>query len=129
MAAAPVLTKVSLQNVILTGNNTYSGGTIINGGLLQVGNATTTGSLGTGPVTNNASLIFNLSGTSTMVNNIANASGSTMTNSGSRNQTFSGVIGGAGTVTQSGTGTTILHGTNIYTGATAILSGALQLAL
>ncbi len=121
------LTKVSLQNVILTGNNTYSGGTVVNGGVLQVGNGGTTGSLGTGAVTNNASLVFNLGGTSTMANNITNASGSTMTNSGSGTVTFSGVISGAGKFTQSGTGTAIFTGADIYTGATAITNGALQL--
>ncbi|MBU3608920.1 beta strand repeat-containing protein, partial [Polynucleobacter nymphae] len=47
---------------LLTGNNTYTGTTTINSGAtLQIGNATTTGSLGSGAVTNNGSLIFNRS--------------------------------------------------------------------
>ena len=123
------LTKDSADIAILTGNNTYSGNTIIasGGGTLQVGNATTTGSLGTGSVTNNATLIFNLSGSSAMVNAINNVTGSTMTNVGSGTTTFTGGISGAGTLTQAGAGTTVLAATNSYSGATTIQNGALQL--
>ena len=46
----------------LTGNNLYAGTTTINAaGTLQVGNGGTTGSLGSGSVTNNATLAFDFS--------------------------------------------------------------------
>jgi autotransporter-associated beta strand protein len=47
----------------LTGNNTYGGGTVIAAGIVQVGNGGSTGSLGTGPVTDNSQLVFNSTGT------------------------------------------------------------------
>jgi RHS repeat-associated protein len=87
----------------LTGTNAYSGGTTISAGTLYVGNYTSTGTLGSGAVVDNAALVFNRSGTAT----IANA------------------ISGTGTVTQTA-GTLILTGANTYSGGTTINDGTLQ---
>ena len=89
---------------IFTGANIYSGGTTISAGTLQIGNAGTTGSI-TGNITNNAALIFN------------------RTNS----YTYAGDISGTGSVTQAGTGTTILTGDATHTGTTTISAGTLQI--
>jgi len=89
---------------LLTGNNTYAGGTTINSGaILQVGAGGTVGSIG-GNVIDNGALTFNRSD----------------------NITFGGVISGIGTLTQSGIGALTLSGTNTYTGATAVNSGTLN---
>ncbi len=40
--------------------------------------------------------------------------------------TYTGVVSGTGSLTQAGTGTTILTGANTYTGATNVNSGTLQ---
>ena len=90
----------------LTGNNTYSGVTTINNGVLRIGQGTATGSLGTGNTTDNGSLIFN------------------RTNS----LTYGGVISGSGTVVVQ-TGTVTLTGNNTYNnggtlGSTTISNGA-----
>src|SRR5581483_8797522 len=53
--------KLSGGTVILTGNNSYLGGTTIDGGTLQVGAGTTTGAVGSGSITNSGTLIFNRS--------------------------------------------------------------------
>jgi autotransporter-associated beta strand protein len=89
---------------ILLGNNTYTGGTFINAGTLQLGNGGTTGSI-IGNVVNNGALIFNRSDTAT----------------------FGGVISGPGNVQQNGSGTTVLTAGNTYTGGTIINAGTLQL--
>ena len=47
----------------LTNNNTYGSGTVINAGILQVGAGGASGTLGFGPVTDNAKLIINRTGT------------------------------------------------------------------
>jgi autotransporter-associated beta strand protein len=99
------LLKQGAGNLTLTGStNNYGGGTTISGGTLQVGNGGTTGSLGSGAVSDTASLVFDLS-SGTVANNIS---------------------GTGGTLTQAGSGTLILTGTNSYTGTTTISSGTLQ---
>ena len=65
------LTKSGAGALSLTGTNTYSGGTLISAGTLQVGNGSTTGTLGSGDVTNNATLKFDLSADATFANNIS----------------------------------------------------------
>ncbi|MDA8481057.1 autotransporter-associated beta strand repeat-containing protein [Citrobacter sp. Awk 4] len=91
-------------STILTGNNSYSGGTTISAGTLQLGDGGTTGSI-TGNVTNNGALTFNRSDETT----------------------FSGVISGSGHVTQMGAGKTLFTGTHTYSGDTTISAGTLQL--
>ena len=98
------LTKNGPGNWILGGNNTYSGGTLINNGTLQVG-ASPNGALGSGSVINNAALVFNRTGTLVVPGNIT----------------------GSGSVTNGGTGTVILAGNNAYTGQTIINAGTLQI--
>ena len=72
---------------ILTGASSYTGGTTISAGTLQIGDGGTAGSIA-GDVTNNAMLAFNRS----------------------NSMTFGGAITGAGSVQQNGAGTTILTG-------------------
>ena len=99
------ITMNGLGTVVLAAANSYSGLTTISSGTLQVGAAGTTGSLGTGPVTDNAALVFNRSDAITQA--VA--------------------IGGSGTLTQIGNGTLILMASNTYSGATTISAGTLQL--
>ena len=87
---------------VLTGDNTYTGGTIINAGTLQLGNGGTAGSI-TGNVIDNGILAFNRSDSFA----------------------FAGVISGSGIVQQNGTGTTVLVGENTYAGGTHLNGGIL----
>lgn len=96
------LTKVGAGTLTLIGTNSHTT-TTVSAGTLQIGSNGTTGSLGTGAVTNDGTLAFNRSNSLTVANDIS----------------------GTGNVTQSGSGTTILTGTNSY-GTTTISSGTLQ---
>lgn len=98
------LAQIGSGTTTLSGTNTYSGGTTISAGTLQVGNGATSGSI-TGDITDNATLAFYRSDTST----------------------YGGVISGTGAVMQQGVGTTILTGANTYSGGTTIAAGALQI--
>jgi autotransporter-associated beta strand protein len=99
------LTKNGPGKWVLTGTNTHSGGTTIANGVLQIGNAGGSGSIGSGTVVNNAVLDFNRTGSLTV----------------------SGAITGSGSVTSDGTGTVILAGNNSFTGGTTINAGTLQI--
>lgn len=98
------LTKNGSGTQILTGNSSYTGGTTISDGTLQLGNGGTSGII-TGNVTDNATLVFNRSD----------------------NIKFSGSISGSGAVTQSGSGIDTLSASNSYSGATTVNSGTLVL--
>ena len=89
---------------IFTANHNYTGLTTIDGGAtLQLGNNTSTGSI-VGDVVDNGTLAFNRSDT----------------------LTYAGKIYGTGGVTQAGSGTTVLSGSNTYSGATNINAGVLS---
>jgi filamentous hemagglutinin family protein len=98
------LTKTGAGSTVLTAANSYSGTTTVSTGVLQIGDGGTSGTLGTGAVIDNASLVFNRSNTMTVVN----------------------AISGTGSLMQSGTGTTILTSDNSYIGTTTITGGTLQ---
>jgi fibronectin-binding autotransporter adhesin len=79
------LVKDGAGEVILTAANTYTGGTTVVAGTLQLGDGGTSGSI-VGNVVDNGNLTFNRSDA----------------------VTFEGIISGTGSIAQSGTGTTIL---------------------
>src|SRR5205807_473705 len=68
------VTKAGTGTFTLTGSNSYTGVTTVTSGTLQIGNGGTTGSLGSGGVTDNSSLVFNRSD-SLSVNNVIGGSG------------------------------------------------------
>jgi autotransporter-associated beta strand protein len=98
------LTQAGTGSLTLLGSNTYSGGTTISEGTLQVGNGGGAGSM-TGAVLDNGTLALSRSDTAT----------------------FAGVISGSGGLAELGPGTWVLTGANTFSGATTISSGTLQL--
>jgi fibronectin-binding autotransporter adhesin len=95
----------SFNTLTLTGNNTYTGVTTVSAGTLQIGAGGVTGTLGSGAVTNNTSLVFNRSDAVTVAS----------------------TIGGLGSLQQAGTGTLTLSGNNSYSGGTTVSAGTLTL--
>ncbi len=91
---------------ILTGNNTYTGTTLIQSGTLQVGNGGTSGTLGTGAWINNGNLAFNRFD----------------------DLTLDKAISGTGSVTKLGSNTLTLTGNNTHSGGTIVNSGILSVA-
>ena len=90
----------------LSGNNTFTGTTLIEAGELRIGAGGTTGTLlGNGLVSNNATLSFNRSD----------------------ELLFGSLISGSGRIVQLGNGTTTLTGNNTFQGPSIIRNGTLQL--
>ncbi|CAN5383688.1 hypothetical protein BH09VER1_BH09VER1_07200 [soil metagenome] len=97
--------KQDSGTLTMSSTNGYNGTTTISGGVLQLGNGGTSGSLdGTTAITDNALLVLNRTDASTI----------------------SVGITGTGALTQIGSGTTILSGANTFTGTTTISAGTLQ---
>jgi autotransporter-associated beta strand protein len=83
----------------LGGTNSYTGGTTVNGGILQ---GTTTSLQGN--IANNSAVVFNQASTGT----------------------YAGVMSGGGVLGVTGGGTLTLTGANSYTGGTLVMAGTLQ---
>lgn len=98
------LFKSGSGKLTLTNTSTYSGGTAISAGTLQIGEGGTSGSLGSGAIANGGSLILKRSDLLTLSNSIS----------------------GIGSLNQSGGGTTTLSGAATYTGTTTVNAGVLN---
>ncbi len=96
------LEKTGAGTLTLSGTNTYTGGTTISAGTLQLGDGTTDGSV-TGDITDNAALVFD---------NTADLP-------------YDGAIDGTGSLTKTGAGTLRLTGELSYIGGTTVDQGTL----
>jgi autotransporter-associated beta strand protein len=102
------LSKNAPGTLILEGVNTYTGGTSIASGDLQLGSGGTSGTFGSGDVSifGGSSVQFNRSDRIEVPNNIT----------------------GGGDINQIGSGRTILSGTNTFTGSATVTAGELTVA-
>ncbi|MGA2033040.1 MAG: autotransporter-associated beta strand repeat-containing protein [Thermoguttaceae bacterium] len=129
MSGSGSLTKTGNDTLVLTGNNTYTGGTTVNGGELSIGTDSNIGGP-TSPITFNGG-ILQVTG-----NALANLDSHSVNwssfNGGfdisANNNTFavSQVIGGTGSMAKYGGGTLILSGSNSYSGGTTVNAGTLR---
>ena len=116
------LTDASSGLLILTGANTYTGGTSIFFGTLQVANDL---ALGSGPISMATVTTLQAGAATVSLSNAVGLTGfDTIDNNGNA-LTLSGVISGVGSLTEIGAGTLTLSGTNTYTGGTTIAGGTL----
>ncbi|MCE0811109.1 autotransporter-associated beta strand repeat-containing protein [Buttiauxella sp. S04-F03] len=95
-------TKLGKGTLTLTQDSSFAGLTTISDGVLQLGNGGTAGNVG-GNIVDNATLAINRSDTFTL----------------------NGDISGSGRVWQQGSGTTILNGSNTWSGITLVEKGTL----
>ena len=145
------LTKNGPGTLTLTNSNTYSGGTTLSAGTLNINNANALGAM-TGVFTMNGGTIDNTSGAAlTTVNYpqawnadltftgtndldlgsgpaVMNASRQVTTTTAGRTLTVGGTISGATfSLTKAGLGTLTLSGTNTFTGGTTLNAGKLNI--
>ena len=103
-SSALSLVKAGNGTLQLNGVNNYSGDTTVSGGILQIGQETSS-SLGGGSYAGNISL----------------SSGTTLRLWSKDNEELSGTISGDGNIEIANGGTTILSGNNTYTGKTSVI--------
>jgi autotransporter-associated beta strand protein len=119
------LLKQGSGPLTLTGANTYTGGTNLNGGVLAVNSD---GNLGSGALSFNGGTLEALAAgggiTSTKAITL-NALGGTFLADAGTTSTLSGAISGVGSLTKDGAGTTIFTGANTYGGGTNLNAGVL----
>jgi autotransporter-associated beta strand protein len=119
------LTKISSGTLILSGVNTYTGGTVINKGVLAVSADANLGDPG-GAVMLNGGVLQMLGSFASNRNFVLGASSGTIDTNG-YSDTLSGAISGAGGLTKIGAGTLTLGGANTYSGGTFVNAGTLQM--
>lgn len=98
------LTKTGTGTLILSGANTYTGGTSLNAGNLDIGNGSTSGIL---------------------PGNCVSATGTMVRFFRSDNLTYTGVISGLGVMVKDGAGTLFMTGNNTFSGTTTINDGGI----
>ena len=121
ISGAGTLNVLGTGRLLLSGTNTYTGGTNIQSGSLLV---TGDESLGTGALTiGNAKFVtgYDMSSARQMI--LSHANSTVDVESGEL--TWNGVISGSGALNFDGTGRLVLTGANTYTGGTNIMEGTL----
>ncbi|WP_019657296.1 autotransporter outer membrane beta-barrel domain-containing protein [Variovorax atrisoli] len=119
------LVKVGSGTLTLSGANTYTGGTALRQGRLNLGNSQ---ALGTGALSMDDDTTLGFSADGLTIANAIQLTGTTdpIIDTGAFNATLSGAISGGGFITKEGTGTLTLSGANVYTGATNVAQGTLK---
>ncbi|MCH7228502.1 beta strand repeat-containing protein [Haloferula sp. A504] len=135
------LTKAGDGVAVISGNNTYTGGTNVDGGVLQLGasdvipDTTDSGDVsvtGTLDLNGNSDTIWALNGSGT-VDNTADATTSTLTvGDFGKSGTFSGTLQNSGVgatlnLEKIGAGNLVLSGANTYSGTTTVSNGSLEI--
>jgi len=132
--AGNALTKTGAGTLILQNAETYSGGTIVSGGTIQLGSG---GSLlSASPLTVQGTGTFDLGGNSQTIGALSDGGVSTGTITSSSGTptlsvgsgTYSGMMSGNISVTETGSSTLTLSGANSFTGPTTVNSGTLVAA-
>jgi fibronectin-binding autotransporter adhesin len=119
------LVKVGTGALTLSGANTYTGGTALRQGRLNVAH---NDALGTGALTMDDDTTLGFAADGLTIANAIQLTGKNdpVIDTGAFSGTLGGGISGGGFITKEGTGTLILLGTNTYSGSTNVAQGTLR---
>lgn len=137
LSAGGSLTKTGDGTLILSGANTYTGGTMIDDGTLVLGDDDALGAAAGSIYVNGGNASLNLNGHSPEVGAVVLTNGSIVTGSGAAtltagsytvmNGTVSANLAGYGGLTKITNDLVTLTGTNTYSGLTTVSAGELQM--
>ncbi len=128
VAGSTGLSAAGSGTLRLSGANTYTGTTTISGGTLQIGNGGTTGSLGSGSVTDNAALVYDLS-SNVAVSNAISGTGTLTLTSTAGNVSQSAAIAVPALTVSAATGITLTNAGNEVSSFSATNSTSGNLSL
>ncbi|SFQ70890.1 outer membrane autotransporter barrel domain-containing protein [Variovorax sp. OK605] len=119
------LVKVGSGTLTLSGANSYTGGTALHQGRLNVGHSQ---ALGTGALSMDDDTTLGFSADGVVLANAVKLTGQNdpIIDTGTFSATLAGAITGGGFITKQGSGTLTLSGANTYTGATNVAQGTLK---
>jgi autotransporter-associated beta strand protein len=119
------IVKNGAGTATLSSSNSFSGGTVLNAGTLEVGDAS---ALGTGSLNAASNSVLQATASATLANAVVLSSGATLTVNDNGNALgLSGVVSGSGSLSKNGAGTLTLGGNNSYSGSTIVNAGVLAL--
>ncbi|MGU3521852.1 autotransporter-associated beta strand repeat-containing protein [Enterobacteriaceae bacterium C23F] len=125
IAGSGGIDKTDVGTLVLNGNNSYSGGTTVGGGVLQVSNDGNLGAAGTGITLNGGTFRYGEGFDTSRAWTLAGDGGTIDTNGNS--VSLLSAVSGSGGLTKAGEGTLTLTQDSSYTGLTTIRNGTLQL--
>ena len=117
------LVKEGEGTLTLSGNNSYTGGTLVNEGTLAVGSST---ALGTGTLFLAEDTTLQAAANWLTLTNAIQLLGDATVDTQSNTFTLAGAISGTGGLDKIGSGTLILTGASTYTGETSVNEGVLR---
>ncbi len=129
------ITKAGAGTLTLTGANSYTGTTTIDGGILSAGVANALGTSTAVTLANTAGAALDLNNFDQTIGSLAGGGttggnvtlgSSTLTTGDASSTIYAGTISGTGSLAKIGTGTFTLSGANTYTGTTTIDAGSLS---
>jgi autotransporter-associated beta strand protein len=139
ITGATALTKSGSGTLTLSSANTYTGGTAINGGTVQLANANAVQSSSVSVNVNNGLAFSGGIGTfnvgalagagNILLTDLASSAVNLSVGDNDASTTYSGTLSGGGSLTKTGAGTLTLSGVNSYSGGTTVNEGTLKLEL
>lgn len=116
--------KIGTGTLVLTGANSYVGGTKVSGGFLSVASAAALGDAGNVLTLSGGGL--EATGSFTLGNAVVLDGFGSLKPASGETLGLSGIVSGTGTLRKEGLGTLVLSGANTYSGTTLIAEGTLQ---